>query len=45
MGLGVVFFLLVGKAVVCVRRVILKLVAPTWNFSQLLSFIMKKEEE
>jgi len=39
------FFLLVGKAVVGVRRVILRLVAPTWNFSQHLSLTMKKEEE
>lgn len=39
------FWFCAGKAAVCVGRVILKLVAPAWNFSQPLSFIMSKEEE
>lgn len=43
---GILWFLfLVGNAVISVRRVLLKHVSSTWNFSQTLSFLMKKEEE
>lgn len=39
------FIFLVGNRVLSVRRVLVKPVSSTWNFTQTLSFLKKKEEE
>lgn len=39
------FLFLVGNRVLSVRRVLVKPVSSTWNFTQTLSFLKKKKEE